>query len=40
MDKNKDNHINEGKVIAPKVPMPEPQKSGKENKWEYEQFRQ
>ena len=30
-DKNKDNHINEGKVIAPKVPMPEPQKSGKDN---------
>lgn len=24
MNQNKDNQINEGKVIAPKVPMPEP----------------
>lgn len=32
MDKNKDNHINEGKVIAPKVSIPNPQKSDKNNK--------
>ena len=32
MDKNKDNHINEGKVIPPKVAMPEPQKADRDNK--------
>lgn len=31
MDKNKDNHINEGKVIVPKVTMPNPQKSDIDN---------